>query len=795
MIIKRIILHKYKRFSLKEVETFDFEPDSSLTIFKWGNGVGKSSLMQQLNPLPPEMKKDFHPDGFKEIHIEHLGRKYVLISKEGKHYFIEDGIELNPGGTKKAQLELIEEKFKLTPNMINVVNGYNRFTLMSPSERKYWLTKISSTDYTYVIGVYNKLLEFKRDNSGTIKNSKEELSKLEKEILDIGNIDNVVVEQNKIKDVIEDLLKSYIHTKTIEEIDPILDNLRFILSKLNSNKLFIDNTNLEGMSLSKIEVIRDKVINKLDTLNKEEETLVKEFNLLSKPFNLEELNRMKDKIDTLTKELKIYKDLENELEYSPYRLLSDYLNKAVNIKNSYEEFKTLLGETDIKNEELEDTTIREKLDNNNRRIGEINVIISKLSESTDMINNSVIKNIKCDSCGNVMPFSNVTDGIKTNIDKLDKELSELKTLNKRYNTIIMFKDKITNIKSMLSILDNISNVDKVLSKIVNSTFKEDDYKTLSKLPIVIDTVKSCYFHIGDKLFPSIKELEDTTKVYKEEYIKYETINKIGKDKLDIVKKRLEELVEERKKTLESLKSVEEFYNSFSEFTTLIKDIEKMLKRYNDVKKESSKLVNNKIIELLVADLKVKLKELSTLIDKRKELETKIKFLTNNIISKEDNNKDINLLLDILSPSNGLIAKSVNSFIGKLIQDMNLIINSVWSYKMKLLKCEISETSDLDYKFKVEVNDSFIVEDISKLSSSMQEIVDLAFRLIFIKYMEFNGIPIILDEFGRTMDQEHRIQAFNMIDEVICKTYDQVFLVSHFEEMYGRFKNASFPEIK
>lgn len=792
MVIKRIILHKYKRFSLKEVETFDYEPNSNLVIFKWGNGVGKSSLLQQLNPLPAELKRDFLDGGFKEIHIEHLGRNYVLISKEGKHSFIEDGVELNQGGTKKAQLELVEEKFKLNSNVLSVVNGYSRFTLMSPSERKYWLTRISSTDYTYVIGIYNKLLERKRDNSGTIKNSKDVLAKFEKELLDIGNIDSVIQEQDKIKDVIEDLLKSYIHTKTVDDITPILDNLEYLVKEIKKNPIYDKRQNLENVTLEKLSVAKETNITKLNMLKSEEEKLSKELETISQPYDKEVLPKLKKELEDITKYVSKYNSLIEEFNMDPYQIINFEYNTLLPIRDRLDNIKSIVSDSDIEFKDvISDEDLSEKLEEIKTQITNLKLLSSKTEESVSKLDGLVVKSFTCGGCGTKIPISSITESMKNRNENIEKTIT---SIQESYGKLKTIQDLRVSYKQLLTEFKKIKYYDFV-NRLVSSDITDNDFNTLDKIVIITDTYKSALDYCKESILPKLASSKNLSEAIIKEEIRIKTIESIGVDRKESIKKRLDEITEEKRKLVVKANAIEEFTSNLSSFNKIIESIYKQLGNYNKVRRESSKLMNNKLIELLVADLKVKSKELNTLIDKRKDIEAKVKLLTNTIIEKEDNNSDINILLDILSPSNGLIAKSVNSFIGKIINDMNLIINSVWSYKMRLLKCEISDTSDLDYKFKVEVNDSFIVEDISKLSSSMQEIVDLAFRLVFIKYMEFNEIPIILDEFGRTMDQEHRIQSFNMIDSVICNNYEQVFLVSHFEEMYGRFKNASFPEIK
>ena len=81
MIIKKLILHKYKRFFLTGIETLTYEPEKTMQIIVSKNGAGKSSLLQELNPLPADIKKNYYEGGYKYIEILHYGKLYTLCSE------------------------------------------------------------------------------------------------------------------------------------------------------------------------------------------------------------------------------------------------------------------------------------------------------------------------------------------------------------------------------------------------------------------------------------------------------------------------------------------------------------------------------------------------------------------------------------------------------------------------------------------------------------------------------------------------------------------------------------------
>lgn len=783
MYIKKIILNNFKRFALKGVTHFELEPSSKLIIFTDKNGAGKSSLMSQLNPLPVDLKKDFYPGGYKVIEIEHNSKSYIITSKDGKHSIIEDGVELNPGGTKRVQQEIVESIFKLNSHTLNVVNGVTRFTIMSPSERKQWLTKISTIDYTYPISIFNKIAERKRDLSAWFKLSNEKMVNLKAFLDSNSNVDELIKREKELQETIESLLRKYNQINRTYSYETVVSNLNNINASISSIKLE------EDLDIDKINLSIDKIKASLSLSLSEREKLYSEYDKINKTIDNEIIVKLKEKEESLLSELKhypfpkielndVYIDTLNNLAYRVDKIHSKFLN--LNITTEYASSITS--------------------DNYNLKLKEIENIqssIYKIKALIDSSNNtfSVIKSIsslgddvlKCDNCGS--PFK-ITKFVEVEKDKrerltsgLESYTSKLEELNKEKRIMESVLDitkeynyLYSNNSELLSNIDiksiNISNAVQVLNVINITTGKlSERYKS-----IIRDY---------DKVKDLIKETEVMNKMSAE----------LKKKEKEAIELKIETLTKDINSLNGLLKYSEDIKNKFNKLTDYRNQLLNELGKLKPIKENMIKENENILIEKLVTSAREELLGISQSLEKYR---TGLKTLEEERKNAHEYDKQIsyfNTLLQILSPSSGLIAKSINSFLGVIINEMNSIINSVWSYKMKLLPCDLGEGEDLDYKFKVEVNDDFIVDDISKLSSSMQEIVDLSFRLVFIRYLNVGDVPIILDEFGRAMDREHRINAFNMVDQIISHSFDQIFLVSHFEEMYGRFKNAQFASIE
>jgi hypothetical protein len=165
------------------------------------------------------------------------------------------------------------------------------------------------------------------------------------------------------------------------------------------------------------------------------------------------------------------------------------------------------------------------------------------------------------------------------------------------------------------------------------------------------------------------------------------------------------------------------------------------------------------------------------------------------ISELESQKEIlTYMVAELSPKDGLIARSLSQFIDNFVKKINRIIAQIWSYPFELLPINNSDELDLDYKFNVVVNANSgvntSVPDITKCSSGMREVIDLAFKIVSMHYLGLENAPIYLDEFGKSMDVIHRVKAFETITQLLAHSnYSQIFVVSHYEQGYGSIKNA------
>ena len=793
MLIKKIILKNYRRFALNNIELLEYTPESIVQIILGDNGVGKSSLVRELTPLPADLKKDYKEDGYKYIEIEHNHRTYVISSgyvTKGKHSFICDDVEMNQAGIRKIQLGLVEEHFNITPQVHEILLGNMLFTGMNVSDRKKWLSKISNIDYTYSISVFNKLKQKHRDIVGAIKITQNKQLQEDNKLMN----DNDRLKLERDLEALKSMLSYLLDNKTVSttvsnrksdiEYEQDIKYTKQLLRNLDKYDMF-KSVDVEN----KITVCNATISNnskRIETLNKN----IKELKELTdgKDVDADKESLLKEQ-SILTQQLK---DIE---KYNKYKVdLNDIDTIYSNYKYLYSDFISILnsisdyGDITYSTKKVEELNSKTETVINNIKLVERK--IDKLeTEDKHYEKHHNDNQVQCDKCGNSWHLhydSNRHALVKkelaqyrTKYEELKIELEKLQKLNKEYNNkaneIKRLRMLISNNKSLLELFKVIIGDNNIQTDIGNIITNANEVNVLFEKMMDYSKVLSKLNEVKDKL--KIVGSEEAIKI------------KHGLEIIGKYEKELSECIEDKYRA-------ELAYKEYSNYLKSVKGVEEMFSKLKsnvkhmntNLHKNVAELKNSKINEMVnyikfeISQIEKQLHDSYLMIDRIKQTTIEVeKLKAKEIVLK--------LMVKELSPTEGLIAKSINSFLNVFITEINNIINSIWSYDMVLLPCIVSDDNDLDYKFPVKINNSETIADVSLGSSSMKEIIDLAFKIVFMKYLGIISAPLILDEFGKTMDPVHRINAYDTIDNTLSTIFNQIFIISHFESMYGRFKNA------
>ena len=781
MKIIKLILRDYNLLFLNNIKEIIFTPTKKTNLILGTNGSGKSSLLKELSPLVFD-KKHFGENGYKEVHIEHNNKMYILTQEGNKCSFKENGVELNASANRKVQSTLVKEKLKYDIDYHKLFLGITNFTTMSPSERKEWLIRLSNVNYDYSLGYFKRLLSRDRDIRGTIKilNSKlmedrvnlltDEIKLKYKEDLKAVStlIDTMLENKEKIS------FNNNDYNKILESMILVNENL---ISKICTNVALKDIDNEISKISNELEHL-DK-INTVKIKQLEEAKHFKERNSIVEKGLEDNLNKIKRDIEKLSSEIKI-----------PYSILSttSVLSLLKLIKNRV--FSTLADISTLNvNLTLEEATeISKNILNLEKFKAATDIKISTLENELKISKEKKDESVTCNKCSNVFnPYYTIEKeqemilSIEKNKSLLTEALNKLKDLNETNSKYLNKQNLISEFYSLFSNSSVLNNF--ITSIISNFNIQTSSMQILKELEFE--------FNILEDKFIKISNLELESKKIKEELDKIKLFTNLRKDNNLDYDKLNNEISESNIKSAKLKQYLNDLNNDKNtkqniklltlKYISLLKSQEESLN--NEIKREKNKLLEDVISECrsIKFDLEDKIKKSDLLEDRLKILEKDIKEL-------ENKSRLLKSAIEALSPSGGLIADSILSFIKNLVTDMNYIINSIWSYDLEIKACDL-ENGDLDYKFPVVSDSRGFTEDVGLTSSSMKEVIDLAFKIVAMKYSSMEDYPLFLDEFGRTMDMSHRVRAYSAIDNVSSGIFSQVFIVSHFSGVYNRFSDS------
>jgi len=785
MKIVKLILNNYKRVFLNNITHIEYTPKDTTQIILGQNGSGKSSLLEQLTPLAANVKKDFNDDGYKEITIEHNNQLYVLKNgRTTKHSFLLDGEELNNGGTVSVQNTLVEYHFGITPHIQQVLLGKTMFTTMSPTERKRWITEISTLDYSYAITVYNSLKQRHRDIVGGIKLLQNNIVRVEQGSLPSELIDSLASDKTHIANTIDHLLTLISQSTTTDDLDTRITRIGSMVNSISLRK----NT-VATKSIDELTTLVNTYKGERNTLTTLTTKIYHELSDIEQSITVEDKELLTTKITELDNKINvivtsnIFKDINN------VELLSEYLD------NNYGEIVGLLStltehmNLDVSKQRTDE--LQSAIITNEVELGRLDKHVHKLEERLEHLEHHLkaSKEITCPKCTHHWTPS-YTDDEYTGYQK------ELSVYN---NKRIAIRKVITNITTELG---NVESVLYIVTTFVKYLSRDNDSKILlNYIKCHNDYLVNGYsslFSLFEVVCNEVNRLNMITPLLKERSAVADKLKEV------VTKSKLEEgfinetkaklnasVLVNRSRITELDNSIRELESSISvknKYNTNLNTLATELKGVYSTKQLVIETKRNTLLKIAIKELRLTLLDIDEKLTSHIEYETKLRTYQLELDELNTRERLLKITLKELSPSEGLIAKSISSFLNYFISDMNSIIASIWGYDMEILGCDLAD-NDLDYKFKVLVNNDEIIEDISKTSSSMQEIINLVFKVTFAKYKGFIGYPLILDEFGRTFDSNHRITAYEALDRSIANDFSQVFMVSHFESMYGRFGNA------
>lgn len=796
----------------KHINYFEINPSDPVQLILGTNGSGKSSIIAELSPLPAN-KEDYFADGYKEVHILKDGDIYVLKSSFNpkQHHSItrNGGDNLNEGGTITVQRELVNQIFGITADIHEILTSAVKFTKMSVSDRRYWFTRLSNTNYDYVIRVYNKIKDKHRDITGTIKTLKKRLVQEMEKIVDIDYQSKLEREVDEIHSFLGKLLeirKPLDETK--EELLSQENNLYAVIGGMTATLMKAVNLN-PGIGRVSYESLENDIVDCqgsvrvydaksdefMDRIRKLDDTIA----LLEKTQgnSIDELTQR-----LLTCQLKAA-DVNRHFTFSiDDELQSNRLSDAINSVNStlVEISTNLFPNADKQINRVAFQEANKKLSD---LLLERNTLQTRLNALQARKQHQEVHRdtpaVKCPKCSHTWhlnytesTYKSILDEMETvaqeihsNNESISKTETSIESMQKYFSTYNSYNNLVRNWPVLSPLWDKIESSNVILERpydlpsIVQDFLRNIDlkkeYELLMSEDVSIRAMMQSVEQVGGQDMAKLKE---------------------EREELDTQMFINSQNIQKARQKINQLQSVKTNKRQIDEMANLL---EKYLGDSKDIFDKTNESIRREILNDCIRSIQTTLSRKELAISEIRGQRSIIGDIENQINLLTSDEKALKLLVDEMSPTDGLIAEGLYGFIRVFVTQMNTFISKVWTYPMIIQACNVEgdDKVELDYKFPIhnpntsKANSTYApVPDVSKASTGQQEIINLAWMVLAMRQLGLGSAPICLDEFAANMDNSHRIAAIGVVKSLLEQySFTQLFMVNHYDGIYGAFTNA------
>lgn len=799
MIFTYLCLYRCRRITLKGYDKIEIHPTSKTQLILGTNGAGKSSLFRIGFSVTPSQKNDFFKGGYKIVKVAHEGHHYELAfnheeNGSAKHSFIRDGIELNMGFTASVQRELVREHFRMTQELHDLLVGSIKFTSMSPLERRNVITKMSETSFEFVLDLYKKLQKSHTYAKNVSKHNTERLTEETGKLLSPDDMDQLNRRSVQLRDELTALFReTRQRSPQVNSLEAEIRTRTEALDKRFKRLMKVDLTPPMGYHFTGLEQLKQAIAFDDQKANEERATIAalgEELQYLEN--QMEQLKAIEgyDEAYIRKRIQELDAEADDALTYITAGVALNKIDRGQRAMDALIEFMSLINLVSAEEDRrYTDRKVQEARSQFQTYQSQLNGAIQKLGNIQGRLQHiDRCQEVGCPQCGFVFKQgvqqgedenlqANLLKGetIKQSLEKKLAEqqgfLSEVEDYHQRLNTLNRFRQQHPELGGFWTLVD-----------------------------------KSGGLTGGADLMP-------TCQLYRKDMIRAEQIDKIDqelaplKETLNTIEKVAGTGSGVRERYYDLKARIEDRYTSLAGFQAESELLGQYLNKHN----------------LFEADCKAYVAEQTQLIQQLDELMEEIRqdelvnvirrhqgslaIVENGLTEAEvqhgivnDLQKDLNqmsqqeqafkVLLDVLSPKDGLIAEQISVFLNAMIDRMNAAIARVWGYTLALLNCNLAE-DDLDYRFPMyAVKPENAVADVNQGSESQMVIVNDAFRRIQYKFQRLHGYPLYIDEIEATFDPVHRINLIPVIKTLIeDDTYGQVFIISHYIATQGSFQDA------
>lgn len=810
MFIDAIELIGYLRLEHGHIDHIRINFVEAMQLVLGSNGSGKSSLLKEFSPLAAD-SDDYRAGGSKTVYITHNERKYVLQSsfQSGKRYsFVCDGEELNRGFTLTMYRELVFEHFGINLEIHRVMTNEKSFTRMRKEERRAWFTMCSQADYTYAIRFYQRLKDHHRDLQGSLKRTNERLVQEKSSTLGPEELANNrellrVIERltrhylSLRKDIEHDLTGAYKQLRAFESEHHRLrqehvESITYVenqIARFGSLEAFMRHVATVKQRITEQQVemrhlnqLASDLSHDLETLQYKKVGSISELELRSSShmFAIESLVA-----EIPTEIAALYRDCsDNEIQS-----LASYFRQPGTL---LETLKHLSPDPDKTMTQASLQSLSEELATLTAGATQAEYAVEDLQRQLKELNEhrTHAPDITCPACEHQFKYDVHQDRRKQQELLLKTQGESLARIRTRLTTVAHLHDECRTYVGMLNDVANqmrsVPMANCIWQHVISNNMLRTNPQGLAGwLTLVAKCLANELAIRGhraeiqsiDGLKTSLHgEMGMTIQDMELKLVGYETsIHDLNAQ----IQRDLK-----RQSNIQRVLKTREFLTEWSARETELK------RQITTALDNVDHATANMLIDGWVYELDREKTRVETLVAKQSAQQAVIESLEQEVVVLMDRIRIAKIAMTSMSPTDGLIAQGMTGFINQFIDHMNRFMAKIWQYPIEIMEVHNTEGQvDLDYKFPFRTNHGKPKSDVELGSSAMQEIIDLAFRVVSMAYLDIRTYPLFLDEFGAKFDKAHRDSAFHVVSTLNSSDFSQIFIVSHHEQSYSALRNC------
>lgn len=818
--VERIVLKGFAALGLHGITEFDFSIKTSIMILLGGNGCGKSSFLDVYFPLCPA-KTDFRVGGSYLNVSEIDGIRYRFTYRRTDTGMVcgiknlttnEDIVhDVNP----KVYNARVEDITKLNREIVDLINGRTTLTRANSTVRRQWFTKLSTTDLTYGLGLYQRLRGQYRNTTAVIEHISEKISQeklyvveserereailarlaeLELQVSKVMSSEFAAFERGRFAHgmTVSAWIAQYRNTvesaiSTVEEMpagfDISEDRLMDCQSRLDSARAV--QSRMEGEIAQ-----RNRVLGELADAVQRQQFLMRNHEGLA--VKIEESNKRLDELTAAAKAAR-YPDL-----YFDEKIHSDQLEAAkIDSVRVLTRFSQLLDRTTGK---FKLTDGKAKLDSELNRLAAVNATIAnrelrmaELKHNLKHFDDTEL--VACPQCSHSFK-PGVVGSREEIVAKINEHEAWLHTTQEK---LVRFQIELDDLRGEVTALEEMRELLLAYSSapawmpLLKSIYNEDLINgnrnryglIVGRWPIELD---EALVYRG--------ELQRNGKLKAEWETAAAQAGSVDGGlmaKLDAARAALDEATLKLDAARCDAREAEALLSSTVRYRNACIALEKLYEE--GLKPAAVATVYHAAFDRVAEAKQTLLDTYSECRSRWNAMESRIKTLEG--LEREhaeqlERKQTIGKMLDAWSPERGVLRKYFYNAIVRITDMMNRHIRNAWSYPMHVLPCDI-DGGDMDYSFPYQLKDlPEPVADVGKCSDGQAKMFNLAFRLTAYKALGLEHYPLLLDEPEAGLDEVNRGKLVDFIKRLSDSgNVSQLIVISHNSDVHSKLNNASY----